>query len=149
MEISGKLPQFFDKKALFLVLSKYRCKIYIAKNKKINIIKEFEVKKPRFFDKAGIFFKKKGKGGSVGSSAVRENIGELLEKELIKEFKLALKNILKDKSDFDYVYLFASQCVIREVGNIIKKDFFMNIKLEIEGNYIKTHPFKLLEKISI
>lgn len=152
MFISQHLPQFTDKKVLLIVASRQNGKFFIAQDGQLEEKDSFSVEAPTYSDKEGHFETRRSRGvrGMVqkmfGSGVPREDVKEKVEKDFLKEFEKRVKEVWAD--DIDEAYLFASPYVINDIPELLTQQQQEKITQRIEGNYIKIHPFKLLEKLA-
>jgi hypothetical protein len=144
MKVSKELPQFKEKKALFIVSGEKEARFFIVYNGEIKEVDSIKII-PQYPDKEG-HFERRGRGQFFGSGHVYEAKKEELRKEFSKKIEKAVKKIsIKEKPD--EIYLFSSE----HMTNIIKRSLHPSIKKilkeSFKGNYNDQHPFKLLEKI--
>lgn len=148
MHIKQELPLFENKKALIIVTGKSVAKIYLALDKKIELIEEFEMPKPstQYTDREGHFKRSGGRGDYIGSGSVHEPDKEHFANKFSAELGEKVKVVYEENNPKE-VYLFTPGYMKNE----IKEDFSNSLKdklvMEFDGNYAENHPFDLLKKI--
>lgn len=143
IQISNKLPQFDEIKALFIVTGRQEAKFYLAHNGKFSLIDYFLVSHPKYSDKEGHFMVRGG-GKVYGQGSVCELPRQEIRQKFIKLFKVNFKK-LKSKEDFDAIYLFSP--VAKEVLDNLNKQDKEKVRKIIRKDYYHEHQFKLLEAI--
>ena len=144
MKISEKLPQF-DKKSLLIVAGRRTALFYSAFNGEINKIDSIEIEESKYSDKEG-FFMRLGGGKFFGSGSVLEDKKIENDKKFVKEVKEKTENIYRNEKISD-IYLFASDYVKKGLPESLANDVKSGISFSYKGNFLKSHPFKLIEKI--
>ncbi len=155
MQIPKQLPQFADEKALFIVSGRLGMEFYLANSGKIKKLQSFHFPKPSklYTDNEGFFLRSSGGGKNPGvtiSGSVREPKKQRLRQELYRKLRKHLENILK-KENITRIYLFAPDYLHKEIKTIIKDNLSNKLKKQIrmviEGNYLKSSPLTLIRKI--
>lgn len=144
MKLPQKFPQFEDEKALIVVAGQMEADFYLLFNGEINKISSFKVEKPRYSDREGFVVRRAG-GITIGGGPSYNVSKEKIKIEFSKEFKKAIKPLLSDKK-ISRIYLFAESYVVNEIKDLLSS-FSGQLKLIGRGNYLKTKPLDLLEKI--
>lgn len=144
MKISKKFSQFEAKKILIIVTSRQNAHLYQINSGHLDLIKEINTKKPHFSDDEGASFRS-GHGKNFGTGFVKELSDKEIKKELLDQLSNWIK--LTDISSFDEIFIFSPSHMIKEVLAIFKH-YKEKIQTEFQGNYIKSHPTVLLEKIN-
>ncbi|MCR4279919.1 MAG: host attachment protein [Candidatus Komeilibacteria bacterium] len=146
MQISNKYPQFDKSSALLIVTGRQEAKIYLATKGTIEEIDNLKVSNPRYSDREG-FFMNSGGGKTLGSGSVYEDHHE----DVIKEFLKDLENDLVEmdnKHQPEQYYLFTPDYMAKQVRDSLPNGAENKVKLVVQGNYVKEHPFTLLDKIN-
>ncbi len=145
MKISEKLPQFKKEKVLIIVTGNHVADFYYAKDKEIEKIESIEITTPHYSDREG-FFKTSGRGEVYETGSVYEPQKQEERKKFLKKLKETANHILKNNK-ITQVYIYSPDYILNEVKQNLPQSLKKKVKDTFEGNYHKTHPFKLLEKI--
>lgn len=145
MKISKDLPGFEKESALLLVAGKHSVTMYLASDGRIEGLESFQVLHPTYSDHEG-FAQLSGHG-----MVFRHNfLSELQENATIDKFLRDIREHLKKHIDFekpDVYYIYSPKFLSKEMLEVLPKNERENIKEEFLGNFVKSHPFELLEMI--
>lgn len=148
MHIKQELPLFENKKSLLIVTGKSVAKFYLALDKEIELIEEFEMPKPstQYTDREGHFKRSGATEGYIGSGSVHEADKEHFANKFSSE--LAEKAGLLDKEkEPKEIYLFTPDYMKNKIKEDLGASLKKKIVMEITGNYSENHIFDLLKKI--
>ncbi len=145
MQISNKLPQFDDEKALLIVTGKQEASFYVAHQGQLEKLDEFYIPPITYSDNEGHSQKHK-LGILMGSGFVRENKKRTLRYKFLGQVEEHLSRIAK-KQEVDRLYLFCPSYVLLSVKGVVPYPLKEKRIESIAGDYHHQHPFKLLEKI--
>lgn len=145
MKITNKLPQFINKKTLIIVSGTERAVFYKAYYGEIKSIGKVEELPRHYSDKEG-FFERRGFGKYFGSGSVYESNKNEREKKFIIKINKKVTD-LKRVHNFNQVYIFAPMQIGKRIGGAIDLSFPDKEVHLLKHNYIKMHPFIILEKI--
>jgi hypothetical protein len=145
MKISQNLPQFKNKKTLFIVSGEQEAIFYILENGEISTREQFRILKPQERKQKEGAFLRRGRGMVFGSGAVFEPQKRKKRGEFLKQLEESIRDIfIKEKiSEF---YVFCPAQTKGYVREILPSDTANKLKRIIKGNYITSHPFELIEK---
>lgn len=135
MQISEHLPQFIDRKSLFIVTGLHEADFYVVADGEINKVDNFTVEKTNPDITTGFV---------IAESGGDKDLKRIRQTDFLKEFKDHLPMLLSNQG-IKMVYLFAPPAVIKELEALLPEALKNSIHL-YEGNFHKEHPFKLLEK---
>jgi hypothetical protein len=144
MIISHKLPQF-ENKALIIVAGRRVAEFLQAFNGEIVEIDSVTVEIPRDQKKESLFMRL-GKGQFFGAGSVLEDKNQETDKRFLKEVKEKTIS-LSEKNEIKEIYFFASDHIRKSLPEALTENIREKIILVVQGNYLKTHPLKLIEKI--
>lgn len=113
MKISDKLPQFIQKKTLFIIAGLQACRFYFGNNGEITEIGSFEISKPEYTDREGWFKKQKG-GQLLGSGSVYEP-KDLYVKDKFVHRVCAMAEKFITERNIKSIYLFSPAKTISEI----------------------------------
>lgn len=139
MQISKELPQF-SKRSLIVVAGSRSAEILRAYKGEVDSIDSLKMDLPTYPDKEGFFIGAKGSG-----SVLKDNKRDFLMK-FSKKLATRIEKTFQENSS-EAIYLFApeymKEIVIKKLSSEVKK----RIVFTIEGNFVESHPFDLLEMI--
>ncbi|MBD3282598.1 MAG: hypothetical protein GF387_03285 [Candidatus Portnoybacteria bacterium] len=143
MQISKKLPQFNNEKAILVIAGMYGADFYNASDGVIEKVDEFRISEPTYSDREG-HFQVKGRGKRFGSGSVYEPKKQKVINVLLNEFDKHFDDIVSSGDSF---YLFSPEYISNEFEKEISDKFKKKIKRVIHGNYLGEHPFSFLKKL--
>lgn len=146
MQISQKLPQFEDKKALLVVTGKQEASFYLANDSRLKKVGEFHIPKITYSDKEGHMQKHKF-GKLIGSGFAREPKKQVLRNKFLNQLEDSLKQLSKRNTDIDEVYLYCPGYIMMSAKNTVPSSLKDKVVSTYRGEYQTQHPFKLLEMI--
>lgn len=151
MKISKAYIQFRDRNVLLVVTGKQEACVYRAAKGRITKIATLEIPRDVYFDREG-FFMHRGKSSLKGGGMVY-GTGSMYERSdneavrFMRRLKQRLESILSRRK-IDEVYLFAPDYFLRIIRAHLPEEARSRLKYSFRGNYTKSHPFELLEKIT-
>lgn len=144
MKIERFLPQFSDQSAIIVAVGRQTAKMYAAASGSIELISEITEETPRYSDREGRFDKRKRKYFISGS--VYEDKNEYVKNKffsnLIRKIKSAVIEYRAEK-----VYIFRPAHLKGLLEEKMPPDLMLVSVCAGEGNYVRYHPFFLLEMI--
>lgn len=147
MYISKNLDQFENLRVLIIVLSSKDAKFYIASNSIIDELEVFQLKEPEYSkDWTVRGGSSKKKGSSINSSYGSRK--KSLLTDFLHEFSEHLSSVIS-KNVISQAFIFCPSYMDRRVRNVLPETFKKNLVKIYRGNYVKQHPFDLLEMIKI
>jgi hypothetical protein len=148
MRVPQNISQTIGAPAMLLVSSEQGAKFYFIENGKINELDSFVVEKPKYTDKEGSFQNKVPNAkGAVRGGAAKENLNEKALQDFRKRLKKHISDILKEHS-IPKVYLFCPEHLKNYVTESLPKVIKNKIAITYTGNFYKTHPSLLLDRIT-
>ncbi|PIQ91881.1 MAG: hypothetical protein COV70_01790 [Parcubacteria group bacterium CG11_big_fil_rev_8_21_14_0_20_39_22] len=145
LKIKRGLPQFNNEKAIILVLGKEEGFIFRAKNRNINVVGKFEEKALKYSDRKKDFDIKAGsKTLRVGSPSY--SIKSDQRHKFVKKSVINLIAITKREKP-DLIYLLLPAYLSKMVRDRLPAEIRRKLVFTVMGNYIRKHPFVILEKI--
>lgn len=147
MKISKQLPQFNNKRTLFIVSGKAMAHIYEAHNGIITLLKELEVRLSAYSDREGHFKSRSKDGQIIRSGAVYEEDDNIVKQKLQKSINREINMYSAKRQVYDGLYLYAPRHFMKALKEGLppkSRDLFIDSFI---GNYTQAHPFVLLEKI--
>jgi hypothetical protein len=133
MKISKSFPQFVNEPSLFLVTGKQDAAFYKAYDGEIERIKHFKIPNPKYSDR------------EVGYK-VSPRVNEYVTQEFIHELKSQLKAM--HTNDYAKMYVFTPSEIKNNVIRAVPTYLRRKTAAVIEGNYFKSTPVILLEKVA-
>jgi hypothetical protein len=146
VDISVKLPRFEGEKALIVVTGSEAARFYVGQEGRVKELTFFRVHPPNYPDREG-YRGEGGKNRGLGFGDMSDGKDTWTTQEFLTHFRDTLKVIL-DHEKPSGIYLFAPS---ETLDALKQKMSFMTrrkIKMEIRGNYINQHPFRVLQKIT-
>ncbi len=148
MKIPRQLPQFNIRRGLLIAASRQQAVFYEAFRGEMNEIGGFEIEKPRYSDDEGRFATRTETPGNLGAGSVKEMDDKEIKRIFFNQFEEKLADIKEEvKERADDVYVFCPDYSITELINELPEELKKKLTLEIEGNFVKDHPVRLLEEI--
>lgn len=146
MKISSKFPQFKKEHSLIIVAGVYKAIFYLAYDGEINNVAGFEFKKVKYESEKDIYLKA-GSAISVRGGLVSDNDDQkIAADEFAKNFKTTFDKFFK-KEKIDSIYIFAPDKTLNRIPKLLPTNLKKKIKFNKEGNYLKKHPFEIIEMI--
>ncbi|MBI2023531.1 host attachment protein [Candidatus Giovannonibacteria bacterium] len=145
MKIPQDLPQFADKKTLFIVTSGQAGLLFELFSGKLAKIAEFKEDPVVYSDREG-FFMRSGHGMVMSTGSVYESKKFMAENRFLKMLHKEVKRAM-EKGNYEDVYLFASPHRMKATKAALPRVAEKAIKALFRGNYIHTNPLNLVEKI--
>lgn len=144
MQISSKLPQFNNERALIIVAGIYDAIFYLINQGEINRISEFTFDKVKYENEKDTYLKTGGTVSVRGGISYENDYQKIAGQEFVKNFKETIDKFFKDE-EIDSVYVFAPDKNINRIPELLSENLKAKIKLKKEGNYLKKHPFEIIE----
>jgi protein required for attachment to host cells len=146
MKISSKLPQFTKERALIIVAGIYDAIFYLAGQGEINRVTEFEFDKVKYENEKDTYLKTDGTVSVRGGISYENDYQKIAADEFAKNFRDTINKSFK-KEKIDSIYIFAPDKNINRIPELLLENLKAKIKLKKEGNYLKKHPFEIIEMI--
>lgn len=144
MHISKELPQFENTNVLITVLSSKDAKFYLASNSTLEELESFKANK-----KINEYESEWPVRGGVGAGSSAYNSKKLsLLTDFINEFSKHIEDIVK-KVDISKTFIFCPSYMDRRVREVLPVKIRKTLISIYRGNYMKSHPFELLEMVEI
>ncbi len=147
MKISQNLPQFENKKTLFVVAGEQEAIFYIAHKNEIKQQESWQMSKPKELPQKEGFFVRRGRGITLGTGSVFEPRKKKLRDDFVKRITDDIKKIISQDRP-EEIYLFAPAQIRRYIKNNLPQDIRQNIQATVRGNYTNKHPFDLIKQIA-
>jgi hypothetical protein len=147
MKISDNLPQFTHERALLLVTGEQSGKLYRAERGALESIEEVAVPDPRYSDREG-FFKQRTKRGRKFFTIRSGSPYESKDEKVHTDFTKAISELVVRHADADALYVYCPSYFKTQLLNSMPPRARDLINFVFEGNFLKEHPFVLLEKIA-
>ncbi|MBX4198089.1 hypothetical protein KW782_02015 [Candidatus Parcubacteria bacterium] len=144
MKISKALPQFEEEPSLFVVTGKQDAAFYKAYDGTIEQIGEIKIPTPHYSDREGHYRMKAG--GAVPSTGGYERRDDVVIRDFIHELKSHLKSM--HASDYSKMYVFTPSKVKNTIAEAVPGHLRRKTAAVIEGNYFKSSPLELLQKVA-
>jgi hypothetical protein len=148
MKISSKLPQFTKKRSLIIVAGIYNAIFYLANVGEINRIAEFEFDKVKYENEKDTYLKTGGTVSVRGGVSYENDYQKIAGQEFAKNFKKTIDKFFKDEK-IDSIYIFAPDKNINRIPELLPENLKTKIKFKKEGNYLKKHPFEIIEMVNL
>jgi hypothetical protein len=132
--------------SLIIVSGAHIAKMYEYENGDITPKPVVHVEHTEYTDVEGFRGRENNPASSFGTPSNNEKKDTGEWQRFVKEFKAQIEELSKGNS-FDAFYLFAPQEVLRQVREILPKEWQGKIKMERGGNYTKAKPSELKEMI--
>ena len=145
MQISNELPQFKNTLALIVATGAKEAKLYVASNSDIEELESFQIKSPQYSKEWTVRGVNSEKGSSSIHSAYSSQKTSLLT-DFLHHFSKHVENVAK-KNKIKEVYIFCPSYMENRVKKVLSTDMKKILKSVFRGNFIKSHPFELLEII--
>ena len=145
MHISNELPQFKKTSALIVATGAKEAKLYVASNSNIEELESFQIKSPQYSKEWTVRGVNSEKGSTSIHSAYSSQKTSLLT-DFLHHFSKHIENIAK-KNKIMEVYIFCPPYMESRVEKVISTDMKKIVKFVFRGNFIKSHPFEILEMI--
>lgn len=145
MLIEKHLPQFDKEKALLVVAGKKEAKLFVAKKGVLEELDLFILPKPKYTDREG-FYKSDAEKGMSGSGSVYEPKKNYEIKVFLHRLRDEMK-FARNEWKFTSIYLFSPGYLAKEIFAVLPSEFCDMVKFKLTGNFVKSHPFELLQKI--
>ena len=143
MKIPSQFPQFTDVAALLIVTGKQGAEFYLGHSGELVEAGAFDIPAAKYSDKEGFFA---GRGGASGSVKETDKAGHT--KEFLKRLETELKKMISKRRKMS-VYVYAPEYLMPQVKVLVKKLAGEQYAMSFIGNYLKTHPKKLLEMLEV
>jgi hypothetical protein len=145
MKITENLPQYEDKKAVFVVTGSHTAVFYSASNGNIEKIKTIQVEKIKYSDNEG-YFETRSSGDMIRSGFAQKDPDEIERSDFLKQFKAESSDLYKEVGDTDEFYLFSPPYMVNQIKKAMPDLMRKKTTKEVRGNYIEEHPFELIKK---
>ena len=135
-----------DEHSLIIVSGSHIAKMYEYKDGEITPKPVVHVEHTEYTDSEGFRGRENNPAGTFGtpSNYEKKDTGEW--QHFVKDFKAQIEELSKH-NNFNAFYLFAPQEVLRQVREILPKEWQENLKMERGGNYTKAKPSELKQMI--
>jgi hypothetical protein len=144
MQIKKGLMQFEKENTLLIVSGDHEAKFYLAAKGQVDLVGGVEVLNPNFEDNEGK--SGRGKKGEGSGSTVKEVNRPGVRDKFIREFlKKAKEEELIGK--VHAIYLFSPVYMHSLLEKSLPAEMRKQLKLNVDGNHLRAHPFKLIEMI--
>lgn len=133
MQIESHLPQFTLESALFIVAGEKIAKFYGVHDGQINELQRYADSpepKENFFQNGGVYKEPKRQ----------------VNEDFLAGLKAEVRH-LGNEQHFSAIYLFAPIKLHKLIRKTLGRELEHLIRLAIDGNLVKAHPFSLLERI--
>ena len=147
MHISNELQQFKKTLALIIATGAKEAKLYVASNSNIEELESFQIKSPQYSKDWTVRGVNSEKGSSSIHSAYSSQKTSLLT-DFLHHLSKHVENIAK-KNKITEVYIFCPSYMEGRLQKVISAEMKKLIRAICRGNFIKSHPFRLLEMIKI
>lgn len=144
MQISNDFPLLQNANALLLVTGTQHAIIYRVRSGNIMEKDTIEIKTPTYSDNEGRFEERGPRELLQGSGSVYESNKTYVRQKFLANI---IDDIEKIKNTYDKIYLFAPQRISNEIKEALPKPISEKIAYSLDGNFTKSHPTELLEKI--
>jgi len=134
-----------NKRALLVVSGKQDAHIYEAVNGTVTLVEEIDIETPHYSGDEG-FSVRSGKGVYVSGSS--KELRQSLKEKLMSDYIEELASVLKKHKQLKEIYLFTPSYMHKHIESAIPATLQKKVREVFLGNFLKTHPFKLLEKIN-
>ncbi|HOB89919.1 MAG TPA: hypothetical protein PKG74_01130 [Candidatus Colwellbacteria bacterium] len=146
MQISSKLFQFNKENALIVVAGVFEADFYLASAGEINKAAGFEFDKVKYENEKSIYLKAVPETGIRGGLSYDNDYQKIAIKEFTKNFGEVFNQTLKNEK-IDSIYILAPDKIISLIPEMLPASLKPKIKSKKEGNYLKAHPFEIIELI--
>lgn len=133
MKIRKDLPQFTDERVLIIAAGERAAKFFTASNGIIEEKEFFKYELPKYSDQEGRF------------GSFEERKADMALRDFLREFIEKIKSY--DKRGLDQIYLFTARYSKNELLDKIPSPIKKKVKLFPIGDYIRKHPFVLLQAL--
>ena len=147
MQISQDLPQFENICALVAVLSSKDARFYSASDSHIEELEEFHIKEPDYSKDWTVRGSRAKKNATQINSSYGSNDSSLLT-DFLHHCATHFGNISK-KINVSQTYIFCPSYMDRRVRDVLPDKIHRTVVAVYKGNYVKHHPFELLEMLTI
>lgn len=148
MKISQNLPQFENKKVLFVVSGEQEALFYVLENGEITAQDQsriFQSKERRDRNRNSTFLRR-GKGMIFGSGSVFELQRRKIRERFLKDLGKNINDI-STKQNIDEIFIFCPSQTKGYIQKLLSLSIKEKLKIIIQGNYIESHPFDLIKMI--
>ena len=145
MNIQRQLPQFNNQTALLIVTGSQKGVFYLAAASVIEEIGAVNEPVEKYSDHEGFFVSRGGEGVYTSGAVCEANKQDHLKK-FAKKISSEGDRIVREKG-VDIVYLFVPDYVIHDLNRTLTSRVKEMVQEKFKGNFVESHPFKLLEKI--
>lgn len=145
MHISKDLPQFENTKVLVAVLSSKDAKFYVASNSIMEELESFRLDEPKYSNDWTVRGVNSDKISSSRNSAYRSRKNSILT-DFLHEFSKHLSGVV-NKFPISKTFIFCPSYMDRRIRAVLTTGVKKSLVAVYHGNYVKMHPFELLEMI--
>ena len=145
MKIKKELPQFENNPSLLIVLGRQSAEFYLAKNGLIDKKNEINIETPRYSDREGRF-EMRGQGQTYSSGAVYEDNKGEIRNRFLNKLKETTEQLNKE-TKIETVFIFSPDYNLKLAQDHLPQALQEKVRFTFDGNFKKTHPLKLLERI--
>lgn len=144
MRIQRDLPQFDNKRVMLVVTGRYAAELYLVSNGEINRLDGFQLVWPMYEDNEG-FFEQRGRGMTRISGSVRERKEAERVKRFVRELRGRLWRHVQHERPDD-LFLFTPKA--HEIADALQDRVRKLVAGEIKGDFIRKHPFEILQRLA-
>ena len=146
MKISQNLPQFENKKVLFVVSGEQEALFYVLENGEIRAQDQFRIFQSKEQRDRNSTFLRRGKGMIFGSGSVFESQRRKIREGFLKDLGKNINDIFK-KQNIGEIFIFCPSQTKGYIQKLLSVSIKEKLKIIIQGNYIESHPFDLIKMI--
>jgi hypothetical protein len=146
MEItmSNAFSNLNTENSYLIATGKQIAKFYKLNQGKLSELPSVETHPPDYTDQEGTR-RREGKGTIYGTASDYQTKDDGRQTDFLHAFSKKIKEISEE--NVDAIYLFSPSEIIEKIKNAFPKTLLTKIAFEYKGNFTKSHPNELLEKI--
>lgn len=145
MKIRHPLPQFENETVLLIVSGHSSADFYVCRNGHIENRDAFRIAKPVYLDREG-FFMKSGYGKVFGTGSVLKNLKNYVQNRFVSNL-VKKADRLAAREKVAGIFLFSPDYMTGMILEKMPRRLAGQIRMCVYGNFTKSHPLELVDKI--